>query len=108
MLQLRVKRDENSYLYNLSYSDYWAAETEEDLIREYAEHLFEHDRTACDDIIDVHRVCNNGRHIETLSNGDKWELSDKINEALESMHNEYLDYRQEQDELYEDYKRAVL
>lgn len=107
MIQLRVKKDENSYLYNLHYSEYWEAETEKDLIVEYSDHLFEHDRSSIDEIVDVYRVTG-GKNVKSYTTSEKWELSDKINERLEMLHNEYQDYRREQYELYEDYKHAVL
>jgi hypothetical protein len=107
MIQLRVNKDHNSYSYNLDYSEYWEAETEKELIIEYADHLFEHDRSSIDQIVDVYKVTSN-KSIRPYSTGEKWELSDKINERLETLHNEYLDYRREQDDLYEDYKQAVL
>lgn len=107
MIQLRVNKDHNSYSYNLDYSEYWESETEDQLINEYADHLFEHDRSFIDQIVDVYKITS-GKNVKAYSTSEKWELSDKINERLEILHNEYLDYRREQDELYEDYKQAVI
>ena len=108
MIQLRVKKDQSSYSYNLDYSEYWEAETEEDLITEYSDHLFEHNRPSVDQIVDVFRVPNNEKNIRAYSTGEKWELMDRINYRLETLHSEYIEYRNQQDEMYQDYKDAVL
>jgi len=106
MIQVKVKKDLSLYSHSFDHQEFWEAETEEELIMDFADHLYEHE-TQSIQIVNTYNVLDCGE-IKAFTSGENWELQDKINERLQLLRNDYHDYIDSccKEDLF--YKMAVL
>ena len=74
---------------------FWIEDTEAKLVENFSNYLFEKGVNAISIIDQVLIVSNCGKKVKAYELDQRFKLTDRINEALEELHNDYQSYLKE-------------
>ncbi len=87
---------------------FWIEDTEAKLVESFSNYLFEKGVNAISIIDQVLVVSNCEKKVQAYEPDKKFKLTDRINEALECLHDDYQSYLKESFENNHFYKMAVI
>lgn len=90
----------------IDYSLSWEADSREQLVSEYAEHLAANDKFFINKVDELYQVgfVHNNEVIYPASSAQKWDFEDDVNEELRRLHDQYQAIRIQDYEQYDQYR----